>query len=86
MPQYIAPSLDVNGDPAGFIVDLDSLLAYLARLHDSRQPRGLRYSLVTLLLCVSLAKLAGEDHPTGICEWVRHRASLLAEALHWKKL
>ncbi len=85
MPQYIAPSLDVNCDPAGFIVDLDSLLAYLARLHDSRHARGLRYSLVTLLLSVILAKLAGEDRPTGICEWVRHRAALLAEALHWQK-
>ncbi len=85
MPQYIAPSLDVNCDPTGFVVDLDSLAAFLARLHDPRHARGLRYSLVTILLCVILAKLAGEDRPTGICDWVRHRASLLAEALHWTK-
>ncbi len=86
MEQYIAPSLDVNCDPNGFAIDLDSLAAYLARLHDSRQAQGLRYSLVSVLLCVVLAKLAGEDHLTGICEWVRHRAPLLAEAFHWQKV
>lgn len=86
MGQYIAPSLDVNCDPNGFAIDLDSLAAYLARLHDVRQPQGMRYSLVSVLLCVILAKLAGEDRLTGICEWVRHRAPLLAEAFHWKKV
>ncbi len=86
MGQYIAPSLDVNCDPNGFAIDLDSLAAHLARLHDARQPQGLRYSLVSILLCVVLAKLAGEDRLTGICEWVRHRTPLLAEALHWKKV
>jgi predicted transposase YbfD/YdcC len=31
---------------------------------------------------VVLAKLSGEDRPSGIADWVRHRRRLLAEALH----
>jgi predicted transposase YbfD/YdcC len=85
MSQYIAPSVDVNCDPVGLVIDLDSLAASLARLHDPRRARGLRYSLVTLLLFVILAKLAGEDELGGICDWVRHRQESLAEALHLKK-
>lgn len=85
MPEYIAPSLDVNLDPNGFVIDLNSLYAFLARLHDTRKAKGLRYSLVTILLFVVLAKLAGEDRLFGISEWVRHRQVLLAEALHLKK-
>jgi predicted transposase YbfD/YdcC len=85
MSQYIAPSLDVNCDPAGFVIDLDSLAAYLARLHDPRHACGLRYSLVTLLLFVVLAKLAGQDELAGIADWVRHREQPLAEALHLKR-
>ena len=85
MAQYIAPTLDVNLDPKGFVIDVDSLYEFLARLHDTRQPRGLRYSLVTLLLFVILAKLAGEDRLLGISEWVRHRKEQLAQALHLQK-
>jgi predicted transposase YbfD/YdcC len=83
--EYIVPSLDVNLDPNGFVIDLNSLYAFLARLHDTRKARGLRYSLVTILLFIILAKLAGEDRLFGISEWVRHRQVPLAKALHLKK-
>ncbi len=85
MAQYIAPTLDVNLDPTGFVIDVDSLYEFLARLHDTRKPKGLWYSLVTILIFVILAKLAGEDRLLGISEWVRHRQVQLAEALHLKK-
>jgi predicted transposase YbfD/YdcC len=85
MAQYIAPTLDVNLDPNGLVIDLNSLYAWLARLHDTRQAQGLRYSLVTVLLLVVLAKLAGQDRLAGIAEWVRHREGQLATALHLKK-
>ena len=61
MPEYSAPSLDVNLDPNGLGIDLHSLHAFLARRHDTRQAKGLRYSWVTILLLVVLAKLAGEE-------------------------
>ena len=69
----------------GFVVDVHSLYACLGKLPDKRKARGIRYSLVTVLVMIVLAKLAGEDRPNGIAEWVKHRAAFLAEALHWKK-
>lgn len=83
--QCSAPTFDVNIDPRGFVVDLDSLYAHLARLRDRRHARGLRYALVTILGYIVLAKLAGEDRLFGISQWVRYRQGALAEALHLAK-
>jgi hypothetical protein len=80
--QYSAPTFDVNLAPEGLVIDLNNLYAARARLKDSRHARGIRYSSVTLLVCIVLAKLAGEDYLAGIAEWVSHRKKLLAEALH----
>ncbi len=79
------PRFDVNLNPAGFVVDWDSLYAHLARLRDRRRARGLRYPLVTVLGFVVLAKLAGEDRLFGIAQWVRYRKQSLADALHLEK-
>jgi predicted transposase YbfD/YdcC len=67
-------------------VDVDSLYAALAQLKDKRHARGVRYALVTVLIYTVLAKLAGEDRLSGICEWVRYRQQLLAEAFHLKQV
>jgi hypothetical protein len=82
---YPAFDFDVNLDPAGFVIDVDSLYAHLAMLTDRRHARGKRYALVTLLAFIVLAKLAGEDRVYGIAQWVHHRREALAEALHLKK-
>ena len=79
------PTFDVNLNPSGFVVDLDSLYAHLARLQDRRHARGVRYALVTVLGYIVLAKLAGEDRLFGISQWVRYRKASLAEALHLEK-
>ena len=47
-------------------------------------PAGL-YSLVTILVCIVLAKLAGADYLAGIAKWVAHRQDTLSEMLHWVK-
>jgi predicted transposase YbfD/YdcC len=83
--KYSVPTFDVNINPDGFVVDLGSLFAWLARLCDGRSPRGMRYALATVLVLVVLAKIAGEDHLSGIAEWVRYRVGFLTEALHWVK-
>lgn len=85
MAEYTAPTFDVNLDPQGFVIDLGSLYAYLCSLKDSRHARGVRYALVTILVFVVLAKLAGEDRLAGIADWVHHRKEDLAQALHLKK-
>jgi predicted transposase YbfD/YdcC len=79
------PTFDVNLDPNGFVVDLDSLYAWLARLRDQRHARGVRYALVTVLLFLVLAKLAGQDRLYGISQWVRYRKEPLAQVFHLKK-
>jgi predicted transposase YbfD/YdcC len=79
------PTFDVNLNPSGFVVDLDSLYADLACLQDRRHARGLRYALVTVLGYIVLAKLAGQDSLFGVSQWVRYRQKSLADALHLTK-
>jgi predicted transposase YbfD/YdcC len=79
--KYTPLPIDVNLRPEGFVVHLDSLFAALATLSDGRDARGLRYSLVTVLVYLILAKLAGEDHLRGIAQWVALRQEALADVL-----
>ena len=69
-------------------LSLPSLAAQFAQLVDQRCARGRRYALVPLLVLWLLAKLCGEDHPTGIAEWVAHRQAWLCEglALAWRRM
>lgn len=60
-------------EDAGTIWDISSLHEQLAQVPDNRKERGLRYSLVILLLVIILAKLSGENTPTGISKWAQLR-------------
>ncbi len=80
--EYTTSRFGVNIDCQGFVIDLGSLYDYLSQLEDRRSARGVRYSLVTILVFVVLAKLSGEDRLTGISEWVWHRKEALAQALN----
>lgn len=61
------------------VLNVDELRSYLNRLTDTRDRRGKIYSLGLVLTLVILAKLAGEDKPSGIAEWIRlRRESLVA--------
>ena len=70
------------GEPQAVLFDVGSLAARLAALTDKRHRRGVRYSLMVILLLIALAKLAGEDRPSGIGDWVKNRTDALREALH----
>jgi predicted transposase YbfD/YdcC len=61
------------------------LYAALAQAQDQRDPRGVRYSLVTILVFVLLAKLAGENFLSGIADWVKYRIEPLSKMLHLQK-
>lgn len=65
----------------GMIFDLHSLYAYLEQVTDPRHRKGIRHPIATLLVMLLLAKLAGQDHPTGMAEWVKHREAGLVEML-----
>ncbi len=73
----LQPNQDVN--ETGLIYELDSLYAYLQQVLDPRHPKGKLYPLALLLLLMVLAKLAGEDKPSGIADWVAHRVDQLCE-------
>jgi len=60
----------------GLIYDLNSLYDFLTRIQDTRSRFGKQYPLTLLLIWILLAKLAGEDKPSGIAEWVAHRANI----------
>jgi predicted transposase YbfD/YdcC len=65
-----------------------ALVERLATLTDRRQARGKRYPLTVMLLLVVLAKLSGEDRPSGIADWVAHRRTALEAALglSWRRM
>jgi predicted transposase YbfD/YdcC len=52
---------------------------------DKRKNRGKRYVLATILLGMLLAKLCGEDTPSGIAEWVKLRAQWISSMLGLKR-
>lgn len=72
-----SPKHDV--DENGLIFAIGSLYEYLQKITDTRQAKGKRYALATLLLVMVLAKMCGEDKPSGICDWVAERVQLLRE-------
>lgn len=77
-----------SGQPptaSGFIFEVGSLYSYLEKVKDKRKPKGLRYPLAMILTVMVLAKLCGQDRPSGIAEWAKNRAALLAKALHLKR-
>lgn len=65
----------------GQLFDVGSLYAEFCNLKDSRKARGKRYRLETVLMLILLAKVCGEDKPSGIAEWAKHRLTWLCEAL-----
>jgi predicted transposase YbfD/YdcC len=67
------------------VFDTGSLYGRFQELKDSRKPRGVRYRLVHLLVMMVLAKLCGEDTPSGIADWVQHRSEQLSEMLKLKR-
>jgi predicted transposase YbfD/YdcC len=63
----------------GLVFDVGSLFGRFQGLSDKRKRRGLRYSLVLILMIILLAKTCGENHPSGIAEWAKHRAEMLVD-------
>ena len=58
-----------------------SLYAAFQKLSDGRKRRSRRYELALILTLSVLAKLAGEDEPEGMVEWVKLRGDKLRKDL-----
>ena len=65
-------------DENELIFDLGSLYEFFMKVPDVRHSKGKRYRLVTLLVLMLLAKIGGEDKPSGITDWVAERQEQLA--------
>lgn len=69
----------------GIIFDLNRLEEKLSQIKDSRDARGKIYPLSFVLMLVVLAKLAGEDKPSGIADWIRLRRRQLVVAFGYQR-
>jgi len=54
-------------------------------LSDPRKAKGKRYSLLTLLIVICLAKLCGQDKPGEIADWAQNHADTLVRLLHLRR-
>jgi len=73
----LLPNQDV--DENGLVYEVSSLYAHFQRVKDTRKPKGKLYPLPLLLTLMMMAKLGGEDKPSGIAEWIAHRIEQLIE-------
>lgn len=71
-----------NGTDEGAVFDVGALVEELQQVTDRRQRRGRRYSLPFLLAVIVLAKLSGQNKPSGIAEWVQLRRKQLVVAFN----
>lgn len=69
----------------GQVINLGSLYHRFEGLQDKRKAKGKRYALATIMLGMFLAKLCGEDKPSGIAEWVALRGKWIAQILGLKR-
>ncbi len=72
-------------DADGIVFDVGSLYQRLCGLSDSRQRRGRRYELAVIWVGVLLAKLAGENKPEGMAEWVQLRSAFFVDVFQLKR-
>ncbi len=78
--------MDISTKVEGQVLfEVGSLYDRLQTLEDQRDRRGIRYPLPVVIVMVLLAKLAGEDTPHGIAEWLKHRRGQLCHHLEFKR-
>ena len=67
------------------VFNVGSLYSRFEKIKDKRKPRGKRYQLVHILVMMVLAKLCGEDTPSGIADWVQDRSEQMIAMLNLKR-
>lgn len=78
-------TIEIKDDDSGILLHIGFLYDHLAKIPDKRCARGKRYSLAILLLVIILAKLSGEDTPTGISEWAKLRKKELQKFFNYSR-
>jgi predicted transposase YbfD/YdcC len=82
---YNTLGVELERDVDGVLFDVQSLYGRFLRLTDQRRCRGKRYELALILAATVLAKLAGQDKPAGIAEWVKLRQAFFVAAFGLKR-
>jgi len=72
-------------DTDGVLFDVHSLYAHFLQVADRRGRRGRRYELALILTALALAKMGGEDTPSGIAAWARARQELFSTVFNLKR-
>jgi len=70
---------------SGVLYEVGSVYGRMLKLSDIRKARGKLYRLEDVLMIIVLAKLCGEDRPSGIAEWAKNHQELLVQLLHWSR-
>lgn len=76
---YTTWTLPLQERLEGETLPITSLYRALQSLTDPRREQGKRYELALIVCLVVLAKLAGQTSLSGVTEWVRHRATIVAK-------
>jgi hypothetical protein len=82
---YSILARDLAQDTDGIVFDVQSLYAHFLQLKDWRGRRGKRYTLAMILVALVLAKMAGEDSPSGMAAWARERKALFRDIFCLKR-
>lgn len=82
---YSASRVKQDYGVTGILYDLGSVYEGLSKITDKRKARGKIYRLETILMILVLAKMSGEDTPTGIAEWGKHNEEELMKLMQLKK-
>ena len=82
---YSASRVKQDYGATGIMYDLGSVYEGLSKITDKRKARGKLYRLETVLMIIVLAKLSGEDQPTGIAEWGKHQGEELVKLMQLNK-
>jgi predicted transposase YbfD/YdcC len=69
----------------GVIFDQNSIYDRLHKITDLRKARGKRYSLVSVLMIIVMAKLCGANRPMAIAEWGENHKEELLKLLKLKR-
>jgi predicted transposase YbfD/YdcC len=79
--EYSTPKGKRGMSAGGVDYDLKSIYAQLGKLTDTRKARGKRYSLVTIMVIVIMAKICGQNTIVEIADWAKNNLDELVELM-----
>ncbi len=86
MAKYSTAKLDALTPCDGYVFEVDSVIAMLMELDDTRKARGKVYALGMILWLMLLAKLSGADSQRAMAQWLDERKVELATLLNLSKV